>query len=305
MPRIVSLIASATEIVHALGLGGYQVGRSHECDFPQSVQSLPVCTAPKFPVSGSSQEVDEKVKDTLRQAVSVYDVFDGVLERLEPTHIITQSQCEVCAVSLRDVERAVSAGLSSKPRIVSLQPNSLPDVWNDIKDVSEALDIARRGHELIETLKSRMQSISERALLDQGRPRVACIEWLEPLMAAGNWVPELVEMTGGVNLFGEAGKHSPWMNWDQLVEADPDIIVVMPCGFGMKRTAEEMYWLTNSSQWPTLKAVRNHRVYVTDGNQFFNRPGPRLAESLQILAELLHPSAFKPELMGTGWQPFH
>ena len=302
MTRIVSLIPSATEIVHALEMGSNQVGRSHECDFPTSVGSLPICTEPTFPTSGNSREIDRKVKDILRKALSVYDVFEEVLEQLRPTHIITQTQCEVCAVSLRDVELAVGKRLSCQPRIVSLQPDALDDVWSDMRRVADSLGIERKGDELVENLKQRMQRISDRTQAASKRPRVACIEWLEPLMAAGNWMPELVEMAGGENLVGESGKHSSWMSWQELLESDPDILVVLPCGFDMKRTREEMYWLTDQPQWSSLKAVKDHRVYVTDCLQYFNRPGPRLVDSLQILTEIIHPEASVGGFEGTAWQ---
>ena len=291
-----SLISSATEIVSALGQFHSLVGRSHECDFPDGVKDLPVCTRPAISVSGDSREIDSLVKDRLRSALSVYEVFPDVLERLQPTHIITQTQCEVCAVSLKDVEAALGAGLSCSPEVVSLNPNSLSDVWDDIRRVARALGIAERGESLVEELKGRMCATSRWALSDGDRPTVACIEWLEPLMAAGNWVPELVEMAGGVNLFGEAGKHSPWMSWEQLVAADPDVIVIMPCGWDAARTEPEMHWLTDRAEWEGLRAVRNSRVHLTDGNQYFNRPGPRLVESLEILAGILHPPALDSSL---------
>ena len=288
MLRIVSLIASATEIVHALGQFESLVGRSHECDFPEAVLRLPVCTRPAISVSGDSREIDTLVKDRLREAISVYEVFPDVLERLQPTHIITQTQCEVCAVSLKDVEAALASGISSNPRIVPLHPNSLTDVWDDMRRVAGALGIGERGEAVVDELRGRMCAISRRALSDQARPTVACIEWLEPLMAAGNWVPELVEMAGGVNLFGEPCKHSAWMSWEQLVAADPEVIVIMPCGWDPARTQPEMHWLTDRPEWTQLRAVRSGRVHLTDGNQYFNRPGPRLAESLEILAGILH-----------------
>ena len=290
MPRIVSLISSATEIMHALGQFDSLVGRSHECDYPEQVACLPVCTRPVIEISGDSREIDRLVKDRVRDALSVYEVYPDVLERLQPTHIITQTQCEVCAVSLKDVEAALAAGLSCSPKVVPLNPNSLADVWDDIRRVARALDIAEHGEATIEGLKARMCAISRRALSDNARPTVACIEWIEPLMAAGNWVPELVEMVGGVNLFGEAGRHSPWMTWEQLVAADPEVVVVMPCGWDPARTEPEMHWLTGRPEWAELRAVRNGRVHLTDGNQYFNRPGPRLVESLEILSGLLHPS---------------
>ena len=289
MPRIVSLISSATEIVHALGQFDSLVGRSHECDFPQEIAKLPICTRPTIPVTGDSREIDRLVKYRVRDALSVYEVFPDVLERLQPTHIITQTQCEVCAVSLKDVEAALARGLSCTPQIVPLNPNSLADVWDDIRRVARSLGIAERGESVVDGLSARMCAISQRALSHPERPRVACIEWIEPLMAAGNWVPELVEMAGGENLFGEAGKHSPWMSWEQLVAADPEVIAIMPCGWDPARAEPEMHWLTGRPEWPRLAAVRNQRVHLLDGNQYFNRPGPRLVESLEILAGILHP----------------
>src|SRR5260370_427738 len=210
MPRIVSLISSGTEIVQALGQFEYQVGRSHECDFPEAVVDLPVCTRPTIPVCGDSREIDRLVKDRVRNALSVYEVFPDVLDRLQPTHIITQTQCEVCAVSLKDVEAALAASLSCAPQVVPLTPNSLADVWDDIRRVARALEIAERGEATVDELKARKCAISRRALAGPRRPTLACIEWLEPLMAAGNWVPELFEMAGRGNPFGQAATPSPY-----------------------------------------------------------------------------------------------
>jgi len=275
LPRIVSLIASATEIVHALGEFDHLVGRSHECDFPPQVLSLPVCTEPRIAVDGDSAEIDRLVKEAMHEAVSVYRVFDDVLEKLQPTHIVTQAHCEVCAVSLRDVESAMARSVVGDPKIVSLSPNSLGDIWNDIRRVALSLDLEERGEALIARLQSRMREISARALAAPERPRVACLEWLEPVMHVANWMPELIEMAGGVN---------------ERLENDPDVIIAMPCGFDLRRTESEMHWLAKRPEWPGLRAVRSGQVYATDGNQYFNRPGPRVVESLQILAEILHPA---------------
>ena len=304
MPRICSLISSATEIVHALGQFSNLVGRSHECDFPPEVQQLPVCTRPTIDIHADSREIDRLVKDRVRNALSVYDVFDDVLQRLQPTHILTQTQCEVCAVSLRDVERSIASRLASQPKIVSLNPNSLADIWDDIRMVARSLEIIERGEELIAALQCRMCAISEKARVSGTAPGVACIEWLEPLMVAGNWTPELIEMAAGIDLFGEPGRHSPWIEWDQLVNRDPDVIVISPCGFDVPRTQQEMHWLTERPGWSELRAVRSGRIYLADGNQYFNRPGPRVVETLQILAEILHPEQFAPELEGVGWKRF-
>ncbi len=302
MHRIVSLIASATEIVCALGFEDRLVGRSHECDFPGTVKRLPVCTEPKFDVEGSSYEIDQRVKAILQEGLSVYRVFADKLRELRPSVIVTQTQCEVCAVSLRDVELALCTWLDSRPQIVSLASNALVDVWADIHNVAVALGVPDEGADLIGRLQQRMATISTKAQALPERPTVACIEWIEPLMAAGNWMPELVEMAGGVNLFGIAGKHSPWLTWQELCAKDPDVIIVLPCGFDIERSRRDMPVLTQKPQWPQLRAVRNQRVYLTDGNQYFNRPGPRLVESLEILAELLHPGVFDFGHRGTGWQ---
>jgi iron complex transport system substrate-binding protein len=300
-PRIVSLIASATEIVAALGFGPRLVGRSHECDYPSEVVALPPCSEPKIDVRGTSREIDDRVKSLAGDAISIYRVFPEVLRRLEPTHIITQTQCAVCAVSLNDVEAAMAQLIGQRPNIVALAPMCLEDVWSDIRIVGRALGADERADELVGRLRDELESIATRAASVGRRPSVACLEWIDPLMSAGNWVPELAEIAGGKNLLGTAGRHSPWLSWDELSACDPDVIAVMPCGFDITRTRQEMPVLTGEPRWQTLRAVREHRVFLTDGNQFFNRPGPRLVESARILAEILHPDAFSNSLEGTGW----
>lgn len=281
-------------MVHALGAFEWLVGRSHECDYTREVRALPVCTAPRFAVDGDSREIDRLVKQTLAASISVYQVFDDVLERLQPTHILTQIQCEVCAVSLQDVERSVAPRLASQPRIVSLQPNSLEDVWQDIQRVASALGIEGRGVRLIAELQQRMDRVAEAARSAGKRPRIACIEWLEPVMPAAHWMPSLMSMAGGVPV--------EWRTWEELVKAAPEVVVVMPCGWDLQRAAADMHWLTDRPEWITLPAVQHGRVYLADGNQYFNRPGPRLVESLQILAEVLHPRIFPATLQGSGWR---
>ncbi len=300
--RLLPLISSATEIVHALGLGQFQVGRSHECDFPRSVLQLPVCTRPAIPVDGSSLEIDALVKDRVQRALSVYELDSTLIQKLDPTHIITQTQCEVCAVSLTDVERALQAEFATQARVISLEPYALDDLWADIRRVASACQKDDAAERLITDLKNRMTAIQQKAHAAESTPSVAAIEWVEPLMAGGNWVPELIAMANGRNLFGVAGRHSPWMTWDQLVEADPDVIVVLPCGFDLARTRSEMHWLSSRTSWQELSAVRKAKVFICDGNQFMNRPGPRLVESLQIFAEVLHPDLFPPDLEHIGWE---
>ncbi len=301
-PRIISLIASATEIVAALGFEKQLVGRSHECDYPPSVLNLPACSEAKLDVNASSREIDERVKSILQNAISVYRVFEEKLDELQPTVIITQTQCEVCAVSLKDVTEAVCKMTSSQPEIVACEPMDLKDVWGDIHKVAKALEATPRAEELIQSLQTRLNDIAAKTSSLKDHPTVACIEWIDPLMAAGNWVPELVELAGGHNVFGVAGEHSPWMTWDELSAANPDIIAIMPCGFDIKRTKEELTPLITHPQWSRLKAVQTNNVVLTDGNQYFNRPGPRLVESVEILAEIIHPSLFNFAHEGTGWE---
>ncbi len=300
-PRIISLLASSTEIVCSLGFEDQLVGRSHECDYPHSVKRLPVCTEVKFNTDGTSYEIDQRVKAVVQEGLSVYRVKVDQLNQLKPDVIVTQTQCEVCAVSLKDVEEAVCKLIGSKPKIVTLNPNAVADVWKDIERVAEALGVSEMGKELVGNLKKRMGKIVDRAKKIARRSTVACIEWIDPLMASGNWMPELIEMAGGINLFGEAGRHAPWMTWESLVEKDPDVILVLPCGFDIEKIRHEMPVLTEKREWPSLKAVKAGQVYLLDGNQYFNRPGPRLLESLEILSEILHPSSFSFGHRGTGW----
>jgi iron complex transport system substrate-binding protein len=299
--RVVSLLPSSTEIVCALGMIDALVGRSHECDYPEAVKTLPVCTAPKFDPHGTSAQINERVREVLREALSVYRVDEALLQSLQPNVIVTQSLCEVCAVSLAEVQQAVCTW-SDTARIVSLEPNRLEDVFSDIERVAEALGVPERGAALVAQLRARIAAIAERTRAIQAKPTVACLAWIDPLMAAGNWIPELVEMAGGINLFGESGAHSPWLTWEALREADPEVIIMLPCGFDMARTAQDLPILEALDGWQSLRAVRSGRVYLTDGNQYFNRPGPRLVESLEILAEILQPDLFNFGHRGTGWQ---
>ncbi len=299
--RIVSLLPSATEIVCALGYADQLVGRSHECDHPAAVSDLPVCSRPRIRTDTSSAEIDRSVKSIVSRGLSVYEIDEDTLRALAPDYIVTQTQCEVCAVSERDVEVAVIEWLDDQCEIVSLNPNRLEDVWADIIRVATALGNRRNGEDVVAALRERMSEIQSRVAEREETPRVAVIEWIEPLMAGGNWMPELVEMAGGENLFGEAGKHSPWMELDQLRDADPDVVVVSPCGFDLQRTRDEMQPLIENPTWRALGAVGKGQVYLTDGHHFFNRPGPRLVESLEILTEVLHPARSPSRHRGAAW----
>lgn len=302
MPRIVSLLPSATEIVCALGFQDQLVGRSHECDFPPGVARLPALTTPRFDPEGASGEVNDRVRRILAEALAVYRVDAARLRELRPDFIVTQAQCDVCAVSLGDVEDAVAQWTGARPRIVSLAPWGLADVFADMERVGAALDAPARGAELAGGLKRRIDAIRGRAATAAKRPRVACLEWLDPLMDAGNWMPELVEAAGAVSLLGKAGEHSSWIEFAAIAAADPEVILIAPCGFTMERTAAELPALWRRAGWSELRAVRDGRVFLAEGNQYFNRPGPRIVESLEILAELLHPEVFRFGHEGSGWR---
>jgi len=260
--RVVTLIASATEIVAALGCEEWLVGRSHECDYPPSILDLPVCSAPRINIEGDSREIDDRVKQALSSHASIYEVH---AEKLK-----------------------------------SLAPFELKNVWEDIERVAAALEIPERGVRLIEQLQRGLAEIGERTA-GLSRPTVACIEWIEPPMCGGNWIPELTEIAGGKALFSRAGEHSPWLDWNELVAEDPEYLIVLPCGWDIEKARREMHFLTRRPEWGQLRAVRENHVYLTDGNQYFNRPGPRLFESARILAEILHPEEFPATLHGSGW----
>jgi iron complex transport system substrate-binding protein len=287
-PRIVSLIASATEILHGLGCGAWQVGRSHECDFPPEILRLPALTAPKFKVQGSSAEIDARVRAIVREGLSVYRVDAEALAALTPDVILTQDHCEVCAVSLADVEAAICTWTGGPVQIVSLRPDCLADAYADIRRVAQTLQVPGAGDAFVGRMQERFAAVSAR-VAGRPRPRVAFIEWVEPLMAGGNWMPDLIEAAGGHNLFGISGRHSGWMQWEELVAADPDAIVVAPCGYDLPRCLEELPLLQAKPGWADLAAVRSRRVYFADGNAYFNRPGPRLADTAELLADMLHP----------------
>ena len=299
-PRIVSLLPAATEIVAAIGFQDHLVGRSHECDYPPGVDKLPICTKALIEPKGTSAQIDAEVKDALKNALSIYEVLTDVLATAKPDVIVTQDQCDVCAVALKDVEAAVCNVLKSDAQIVSLDPQGLTKVWDDIRAVAHALNADTAGADLIARLHARLDVVKGRTAASTApRPRVACIEWADPLMAAGNWVPELVEIAGGIDPFGKADAHAPWLEMQHLIDEDPDVIVFMPCGFDLARSEAEARTLLKTPAWQNLSAAKSNRIFATDANSYFNRPGPRLVDSTEMLADMLAPDA--PDC-GTGWR---
>ena len=305
MNRIVSLLPSATEIVYALGAGGELVGRSHECDFPASAQHLPVLTRPRFIPEASSAEIDRQVRELTAEAraadaLGVYDIALAALQELQPTHIITQTQCEVCAVSLRDVERAVDQLTNLQTELIPLAPNCLQDIWDDIQRTAEALDLGERGRALVAELQRRLDDVPATSTA----PRVAVVEWADPLMTAGHWTMELIERAGGVPVIGAPGGPSLHFEMSDLVEADPDVIIIAPCGYDLARTREDADLLHQRDDWNAVRAVHEGRVALIDGNQFVNRPGPRVVETMEIIAEIINPALLEHRHEGVGWEHF-
>ena len=301
--KIVTLIPSATEIVAFLGQKNSIVGRSHECDYPKDLNNVAKLTSPKLNVDGTSDEINKQINTILENSLSVYKVDVQKLKKLDPDFIITQAHCEVCAVSFAEVENIVAKYLSRKTKIISLEPNTLNDVFNDIKKVAKDLNIENESNnKLIENLKIRLKKIKHLATTQKQKPSVACIEWIYPLMIAGNWIPEMVEIAGGTNILGKSGNNSHWIKFEEIIDQNPEIIIFIPCGFDIKKTKKELNnYIKKNNSLHSLKAYKNHKLFVADGNQFFNRPGPRLIESLEIFAEIIHPNIFDFKHKGMSW----
>jgi iron complex transport system substrate-binding protein len=294
--RIASLLPSATEMVCAAGAQADLVGVSHECDFPVGVGGLPVLTRTRTTLPQKSGAIDRAVREMLKDALAVYEVEVDLLREVAPDVIVTQDLCDVCAVSLSDVHLALKELDLGHVQIVNLRPNFLQDVWDDLRRVGRALGRNDAGDRAAKECERRAQEIAARALgaigPDGKRPTVITIEWIEPVMVGGSWMPELVALAGGESLLAEPGKHSPTIPMEGLQAIDPDVVLIKPCGFGLERTTAELELLRESLPWSSWSAVEGGRVFLADGNAYFNRPGPRLVESLEILSACIHPEAF-------------
>lgn len=288
--RIISLLPSATEIVFAVGAGAELVGVSHECDFPEAARGCPALTRARLESSASSRAIDSAVRATIRDALSIYTVDERKLAELRPDVIVTQDLCEVCAVSLNDVRSAVARlARSERVRILSLSPTLLEHVFSDIETVAQALGRSAAGTRVRAELEARVHTIAERARAAPRRPRVVSIEWLAPIMLGGTWMPELIELAGGVAVGARGGAPEPTVSPAELAALAPEVVLVKPCGFDIERTLRERDLIAQNVVATLPPTVR---VIVSDGNAFFNRPGPRLVESLEILAACIHPELF-------------
>lgn len=286
--RIISLLPSATEIVCQLGLADKLVGVTHECDFPPAVRSLPKVTRSFIAADASSREIDSLVRERLKIETALYTLDMPTLERLRPDLIVTQALCDVCAVSEAEV-RAAACSLPGTPRVINLEPNCLKDVFDCLRLVGEATGCASRAADEIVGLQARVAAVEARSLSIAVRPRVVLLEWIDPPFSSGHWSPELVRLAGGAEALGTAGERSRTLDWPQVVEAAPEVLIIACCGFGVERTLADLPILQGYCGWSDLPCVRSGRVYVVDGSAYFNRPGPRLVDSLEILANALHP----------------
>jgi iron complex transport system substrate-binding protein len=290
--RIVSLLPSATEIVAALGAGSELVGRSHECDYPRDVLALPALTRTRLAGAGSSAAIDAGVRSLVERALALYEVDVDALANAKPDVVITQDLCDVCAVPFSAVCRAVDAVLGTEVVVISLRPERLSDVWGDVRRVARALERAEAGETLSRELEGRARAIAGRVPANAARPAVLSVEWIAPVMIGGLWMPELIELAGGVALVTRPGERAPTLGRDELARLDPDVVLVKPCGFELERTLGERGSIAEALPWNDWRAVREGRVYVADGNAYFNRSGPRLVESLELLAACTHPVDF-------------
>ncbi|MCO8125115.1 cobalamin-binding protein [Stieleria sp. TO1_6] len=286
--RIVSLLPSATEILCGLGLRDQLVGVTDECDYPPGINQLPTVTRTLIPGDASSLEIDGLVRERLQSEQALYSLDLSVMKTLDPDLIVTQTLCDVCAVSEREVNAAVCE-LGGRARVVNLQPHDLADVLDSIRIVAEAAGCVEKAAPYVANLQDRIDTVVARGQAIQRRPRVLLLEWIDPPFCAGHWSPQLVQLAGGQELFGVAGQRSVTLTWDAIADADPDVMVIACCGFDIQRARQEIPVLRSRPEWNLLACVKTDRVYMVDGSAYFNRPGPRLVDSLEILAHALHP----------------
>ena len=303
--KIVTLIPSATEIVAFFEKKKEIIGKSHECDYPKDLSNIVKLTEPKIRVDGTSKEIHQQIEAILEKSLSVYKVNIEKLKNLDPDFIVTQAHCEVCAVSFSHVENITKEHLGSKTKIISLQPNTLKEVFDDLERVAKNLKIEfSKTNKLINGLKKRIHNVKITSS-KLNKPKILCIEWSEPLMAAGNWMPEMIEIAGGKDILGKKGSDSHWIKFENIIESDPDIIIFIPCGFNLKQTKKDVDTLIKgNNKWKNLRAFKNKNFYITDGNQYFNRPGPRLVDSIEILCEIIHPNNFNFGHKNSAWINF-
>jgi iron complex transport system substrate-binding protein len=301
MPRIVSFLPSATEIACALGLADSLVGITHECDYPPDVRSKPVVVRNVLPIERMSQsEIDRAVAERMRQGESLYQIDEELLRTLAPDLILTQNLCQVCAPSGNEVSQVIKA-LPHAPEILWLTPQSLSEIFDNVRELGAATGRTAEAEQLVAKCEARLERLHHRLQGVADRPRVFCMEWLDPVFASGHWVPELVKLAGGVDVLGRERGESVRVSWTELVATAPEVVVIMPCGFNLEQTMKQIWSVFGfqkseaARRFFELPAVRNDRVYAVDANSYFARPGPRVVEGAELLARLIHPEVFASE----------
>lgn len=290
--QIVSFLPSATEMACALGLSDQLVGITHECDYPPEVAGKPVVVRNALPVETMSQpEVDAAVAQRIRDGLSLYEVDENLLKELAPDLILTQNLCQVCAPSGNEVSQAVNL-LHRKPQILWLTPKSLEEIFANVRELGEATGRTKEAEELIATGRARLEKTAAATRDLSHRPRVFCMEWLDPIYCSGHWVPEMVKLAGGVDALAREGEDSVRIPWDDVVQWAPEVLIVTPCGFNLEKVIEQTQQLPGYPGWADLPAVREGRVYAVDANSYFARPGPRVVDGTELLAHLIHPELF-------------
>jgi iron complex transport system substrate-binding protein len=295
--RICSLLPSATEIVFALGMGDSLVAVSHECDYPERARHLPKATRSRINPAASSRQIEETVAASLQVGTPLYELELELLERIQPDLVITQGLCDVCAVSINLLERTIRS-LSSRPAVLNLEPHSLADILDNIRGVATAIGREIVAESLIKKLNERIESVRRRAAIIASPPRVFCMEWVDPPYCGGHWMKELVELAGGRDDLANDASPSYRIEWEQVIQYAPGIIVLTCCGYDLERSKREAEILATFPGILDLPALRQNRVFATAGSGYFSRPSPRIVDSLEILAHLIHPEIFSPPALG-------
>ena len=292
--RIVSLLPSATELICGLGLRQQLVGVSHECDYPNSVIGLPVLTSSRIPQGLDSGSIDHLVTEQLKSDQALYDLNIDVLTSLRPDLIVTQALCDVCAVSGNDVARAVG-GLPNNPDVINLEPNCLTDVLDTVELLAEAADCVKQGQIYLRELRYRISQVNNKSSVINlsDKPRVALLDWLDPIFDGGHWSPEIIELAGGIACFGNKKEPSQRRSWSDLIQARPDIIFIALCGFNVERSMQDVEDFFSSQEFSVLRDQVGSKIFLVDGNAYFSRPGPRLVDALEIMANAIHPLIHK------------